>query len=96
MEEENGSKKSNSIIKQTNLAVAVRASFIHDNENIFSTNMDVIGYDKSCDIKKVNEGIKGFAEKYAEKILAIRAVPYMEDEEDLFQKIRNLIILWHR
>lgn len=90
VEDENGSKKSNSIIKQTNLAVAAWASFIHDNENISSTNMDVIGYDKFCDIKKVNEEIKGFAEKYAKKILAIRAVPYMEEEKSLFRKISEM------
>ncbi len=87
VEEESGSKKSNSIIKQTNLAIAAWASFVGDMDETYSTNMDVIGYDKTGDINDENKKIKSFAEKYGGKTLTIRALPYMDDSDLLFDQI---------
>lgn len=87
VEEGSGSKKSNSIIKQTNLAIAAWASFVGDMDETAPTNMDVIGYDKICDINEENKKIKNFAEKYSGKTLNIRALPYMDEPEKLFELI---------
>lgn len=89
VEEGHGSKRSNSIIKQINLAVAAWASFVKDMEEVISTNMDVIGYDKSCDIKEMNREIKNFAEGYGGKSLPVRALQYMDDPDELFQTIKT-------
>lgn len=93
VEEECGSKKSNSIIKQINLAVAAWASFVKDMgkdmDDVISTNMDVIGYDRECDIEEANREIKSFAEEYGGKSLTVRALQYMDDPDDLFEIVKT-------
>lgn len=91
IENETNGKECNSIIKQTNLAVASWASFLKDNRDklkVLSTTMEVIGYTDES-IENGNRELKKYAEYYSGGSETIVARRYIEDQEELFNVLRR-------
>lgn len=80
----------NSIIKQVMLAVAAWGTFLKDyNKNHrLQSSMLVIGY-STDNIENENKKLKKFVSSYSAGTDAITAYPYTEDQEKLYNMLKN-------
>lgn len=88
--EEEKEKNNNSIIKQVMLAVAAWGSFLksYNKNQRLQSSMKVIGY-STDNIEDENIKLKKFVSKYSAGTDAITAYPYTENQEKLYNMLKN-------